>query len=142
MQIGPGTVIYNRCEIRDPKNISIGSNCAIGDHSVLDGRGGLQIGDCVNFSTATWVWTNTHDPQCSEFGLKVGKVVIGNHAWICSRATVLPGVTIGDGAVVAAHAVAVKDVPPYTIVGGVPAKKLGDRNRNLTYKLDSHMPFW
>jgi maltose O-acetyltransferase len=63
-------------------------------------------------------------------------VVIGDHAWIGYRALVLPGVTIGEGGVVAAGAVVTKDVPPYAIVAGNPARVVGQRTRDLTYELD------
>ena len=142
MQIGRETVIYNNCEIRSPENISIGNNCAIGDQCVLDGRAGLVIGNNVNLSTAAWLWTNQHDPQDPDWGVKCGKIVIKDYAWVSSRASVLPGVTIGEGAVVAAHAVVTKDVEPYTIVGGVPAKKIGERTRDLRYKILPGMPLW
>jgi acetyltransferase-like isoleucine patch superfamily enzyme len=142
MKIGNKTVIYNNCEIRNPTNISIGSDCAIGDQCVLDGRGGLTIGNSVNFSTGAWIWTMQHDPQSADFGIFSAPVIIEDYAWISSRATVLPGVTIGKGAIVAAHAVVTKSVEPFTIVGGVPAKKIGMRRQDLTYKLDSEMPFW
>lgn len=61
--------------------------------------------------------------------------------WIASRVTILPGVTIGEGAVVAAGAIVTKDVEPYSIVAGVPAKRIGERNKNLEYTLN-HMPFF
>jgi acetyltransferase-like isoleucine patch superfamily enzyme len=142
MKIGKDSVVYNSCEIRGPERISIGDNCAIGDRCVLDGRAGLRIGNNVNLSTAAWLWTNQHDPQDPEFGVQCAPIVIGDYAWVSSRASVLPGVTIGEGAVVAAHAVVTKNVEPYTIVGGVPAKKIGERTRDLRYRLVSEMPFW
>ena len=61
-------------------------------------------------------------------------IKVGNHVWIGAGAIVLQGVEVGDGAVLAAGAVVVDDVPPYTIVGGVPAKKIGERVRDLDYK--------
>jgi len=60
-------------------------------------------------------------------------VEIGDYAWVCSRSIILPGVKVGEGAVVACGAVVTKDVEPYTVVGGIPAKKIADRNKNLEY---------
>lgn len=142
MKIGVDTVICNSCEIRSPEKISIGDNCAIGDQCVLDGRAGLAIGNNVNLSTAAWLWTNQHNPQDPDWGVKSAPIIIKDYAWVSSRASVLPGITIGEGAVVAAHAVVTKDVEPYTIVGGVPARKIGERRRDLRYKIVSGMPFW
>ncbi len=69
----------------------------------------------------------------------LGKIVIEDNAWIAMRATILPGVTVGEGAYVAAAALVNRDVEPYTLVGGVPAKKLRDRSRNIQYTLQ-HFP--
>ncbi|WP_407650310.1 DapH/DapD/GlmU-related protein [Cellulomonas edaphi] len=82
-----------------------------------------------------------HDPQDAGFRATGAPVVIEDRAYVASRATVLPGVTIGEGAVVAAGAVVVRDVAPYTIVGGVPAREIGTRSRDLTYELGTHLPF-
>ena len=77
-----------------------------------------------------------------EFGVKGAPVIIEDYAWVSSRTTLLPGVTIGKGAVVAAGAVVTKSVEPYTVVGGVPAKKIGERSKELNYKLSSSVPFF
>lgn len=61
---------------------------------------------------------------CNNHKNHYASITIGNHAWIGSNATILPGVTLGDWSVVATGAVVTKDVPPYTVVGGVPAKIL------------------
>lgn len=142
LRLGSGSVIYNSCHLRSPQNITIGNHSSIGDQCVLDGRAGLTIGDSVNISTAAWIWTAQHDLQDSNFAGQEAPVVIEDYAWISSRTTILPGVTIGEGAVVATGAVVTKSVAPYEIVGGVPAKKIGERNRNLEYKLGSHIAFW
>lgn len=140
MVFGQGAAIYMGAEVRHPKNISIGRGSIIGHRAILDGRNGIRVGDNVNFSTGVWIWTVQHDPQSSTFADWGKEVVIGDRAWISCRVTILPGVTIGEGAVVAAGAVVTKDVEPYTIVGGVPAKTIGVRNRNLTYELGLHPP--
>lgn len=142
LNIGENTVIYNSCHLRDPHKITIGSNTSIGDRCILDGRSGLTIGSSVNMSTGAWIWTLQHDPNDPDFAAKGAPVVIEDYAWISSRTTILPGVTIGKGAVVAAGAVVTKSVEPYAIVGGVPAKKIGDRNTNLNYQLNSCVSFF
>lgn len=62
-------------------------------------------------------------------GQRLSSVAIGDYAWICCRSIILPGITIGEGAVVASGAIVTKDVPPYTIVGGTPAKIIGYREK-------------
>ena len=97
MTMGRGSVIYHGCEVRAPRAVRIGSWTSIGDHAILDGRGGLTIGDSVNFSTGVWVWTAEHAVNDSAFGYSAAPVVIEDYAWISCRAVVLPGVTVGRG---------------------------------------------
>ena len=140
MSIGSGSTIYRAPEIRKPSRIAIGRNTVIGNGAVLDGRGGLRIGDNVNFSSGVWVWTMQHDKDSPDFAAEAAPVVIGDRAWLSCRTTVLPGLTIGEGAVVCAGAVVTSDVAPYTVVGGVPAKPIGERTRQLTYTLAGRIP--
>ena len=109
---------------------------SIGDHCFLDYRGSIFIGKNVNFSSYVMIFTMDHDPQDPFFGPRVKPVIIEDYVWLSTRCIVLPGVKVGKGAVVAAGAVVTKDVDPYTIVGGVPAKKIGDRIKNLDYNVN------
>ena len=93
------------------------------------------------------MWTDQHDYNDPDFKLKNGKrgpIRIGDRAWIGPNVIILHSVTIGEGAVVAAGAVVTKDVPPYTLVGGVPAKVIGERNRRLRYEFkgNNYTPFY
>ena len=117
-------------------SIAIGKHTVINRHCLLDGRGGLLIGDNVSISPGVWLFTDQHDLNDPLFSEVFGPITIGDRAWLGSRALVLPGVTIGEGAVVAAGAVVTSDVPPYAIVGGVPARAIGERPRELRYSLD------
>ncbi|WP_461453691.1 acyltransferase [Mucilaginibacter sp.] len=96
---------------------------------------GLTIGNNVNISTQVVIWTLHHDYNSPDFAQAGSPVIIEDYVWLCSRAIILPGVTIGEGAVVAAGAVVTKNVEPYTVVGGVPAKYIAKRNTNLNYDL-------
>jgi acetyltransferase-like isoleucine patch superfamily enzyme len=138
----PTSTIYHGCEIRCPSSISIDRNSAIGDSCILDGRMGITIGKSVNLSSGVWIWTLQHDPHDPYFGCKGGKVTIHDYAWISCRSVILPGVTIGRGSVIAAGAVVTKDVPPFTIVGGVPAKVIGHRRSDLDYAINVNTHFW
>lgn len=141
IRIGARTTVYRKPEIRAGRKISIGEDCSIGKDAILDGRNGIEIGDRVNLSSEVAVWTEQHDHRDRHFGTMGGPVVIERYAWVSFRATVLPGVTIGEGAVVAAGAVVTRDVPPYAIVAGVPARVVGKRTDDLDYALDWRVPF-
>ena len=108
----------------------------------LDGRGGeLNIGEDVDIGPWTHIWTLQHDPNDPNHGTKEGAVTIGDHVWIASRATILPGVTIGRGAVVACGSVVTKNVPELAIVAGIPAKVIGERKNPLKYELNYYPRF-
>ena len=129
-------IIYFGSEIRAPYNLKIGKGTIIGDKSILDARNGIEIGENVNFSSNVHIWTEQHDHRDPYFECNSDhsfKVIIGNRAWVGPNVTILPKVKIGEGAVIAAGSVVTKNVEPFTIVAGLPAKKIGDRNRDLRY---------
>ena len=133
--------VYGRLEVREPNSISIANHVSIGHDAILDGRGGITIGENVNISSEVAIWTMQHDPQSPTFATISEPVVIERYAWLSFRSIILPGVRIGEGAVVAAGAVVTKDVPPFSIVAGVPAKVIGTRTHDLQYVLDGSIPF-
>jgi putative colanic acid biosynthesis acetyltransferase WcaF len=124
-----------------PKNLRIGRNSSIGRNCVLDARGGIEIGENVNISSYSRMQPSKHLINAPDFAGEKGSIRIGDRAWIAEGATLLGNLTIGEGAVVAGGAVVTKDVAPYTIVGGVPARPIGERSRELTYQLDFR-PNW
>jgi acetyltransferase-like isoleucine patch superfamily enzyme len=113
----------------------IGRNSSIGNDAILDARGSITIGDNVNLSTGVHIWTGQHDWASAEFRYVKAPVTIGDRVWLSDRTTILPGVTIGEAAVLAAGAVASKDVGAFDLAGGVPAKRIGKRPEDLTYDL-------
>ena len=102
---------------------------SIGPGVLLDARCGLEIGENAVIAYESIIWTLNHDYNDIHFAGKGAKVTVGPYAWVCSRSIVLPGVTIGEGAVIASGAIVTKDVDPYSIVGGVPAKVIGQREQ-------------
>lgn len=121
-------------KIQGSPNISIGKNTHVTNKCLLDGRGGLSIGDDVLIGYETIIMSTMHnyeDPNklIRLQGSRYEPVVIGNDVWLGARVIVLPGVTIGDGAVVATGAVVTKDIPSFAIAGGVPAKILRKREK-------------
>ena len=136
MRIGKGSTIHTGARFYDTRNIEIGKDSIIGEGVVLDGRDKLIIGDHVDIASEVMIYNSEHDVQSSDFQAKTAPVEISDYVFIGPRAIILPGVKIGKGAVVGAGAVVTKDVEEYSIVGGVPAKKIGERKiKELTYKL-------
>jgi maltose O-acetyltransferase len=123
--------------LMSPGSISIGARSVINRGCLLDGRGGtIDIGSDTDIAQESYFWTLQHDPNDPDHGVKGGDIVIGRNVWIGARSSVLPGVTIGDGAVVATGSVVTRDVKEKCIVAGVPAREIGRRKNNLEYKLN------
>jgi maltose O-acetyltransferase len=134
--------VQRHCRILHGRNIELGSRVVINFKTLLDGRRyKIKIGDDSSVGPDAVILTLGHDPQCPEFSLVGGDVVIGRRAFIGYRAMILPGVTIGEGAVVAAGALVAKDVEPYEIVAGVPARKVGVRSDTISYELGNYRPW-
>jgi len=122
---------------------SIGRNTRISQGCTIDLRSGLAIGNNVSVSPEVMILAGTHDVHAPRFNDVAGRVVIEDHVWIGARAIVLPGVTLGRGAVVAAGSVVTKNVAPMTIVAGVPAKPVGVRDPAATaYELNGPLPLF
>lgn len=142
VKIGKNSSILRKSIFKIRRNkIFIGDNCVINESCILDGRGGiLKIGNNVDIARETNIWTLQHDPDSDFHEQEGGDVIIEDYVWIASRCTILPGVKIGYGAVIASGAVVTKNVEPMAIVGGIPAKVIGKRKSNLKYTLN-HTPF-
>lgn len=128
VNIQMGCYIYN-----SNGDFKIGSNSVVNRGCILDRRGSLYIGSCVNISSEVAIYTAGHDPNSSAFSDYLKPVEIEDHVWIGTRAMIMPGVTIRKGAVVLPGAIVTKDVEPFKIVGGIPAKVVSERNNNLNY---------
>jgi acetyltransferase-like isoleucine patch superfamily enzyme len=135
-KLGTGVGLLMGVELRHGRNVFIGDRVVINKKVLLDGRGGrLVIGNDVDIAQETNIWTLEHDVHSDTHADKGGDVIIGHHVWIASRVTILPNVRIGAGAVVASNSVVTKDIPPMSIVAGVPAKIIGWRQNRLAYRL-------
>ena len=147
--LGKGSTVCRHVEIRVPRNIYIGNNTIIkeelereGDvdiinkRTLLDGRGGeIVIGDNVDIAQEVNIWTSQHDYNDDWHRLDNAGVTIGDYAWVAARATIIPGVSIGKGAVIGTCSLVTKDVASMDVVGGVPAKHISTRTSQLKYKL-------
>jgi maltose O-acetyltransferase len=127
-KIGSGSVIHMSARYFQPSGIEIGSDTIIGYRAFLDGRDALIIGNHVDIASEVMIYNSEHDINSPDFVATTGAVEIGDYAFIGPRVIILPGVKIGRGAIIAAGAVVTKDVPEFAIVGGVPAKVIGDRH--------------
>jgi acetyltransferase-like isoleucine patch superfamily enzyme len=136
MKIGKGTRVHMWANFFNPRGVEIGDDTIIGDHCFLDGRAKLKIGNHVAIASQVLVYNSEHDINSEDFHPLEEPVEIGDYVFIGSRAIILPGVKIGKGAVVASGAVVAKDVPSGKVVGGVPAKVIGERKiKNFKYRL-------
>ena len=112
--------------IYHPEQLELGNQVDIGEFVVLRASGGLRVGDRVLIAAHAVLTTRGHPLSLPRYGrTEDGPIVVEDDVWIAAGAIVLPGVTLGHGAIVAAGAVVTKDVPPLTIVGGVPARTIG-----------------
>lgn len=136
IKIGKGSTIHMGTRFYDPHNLVIGEDTIIGENAVLDGRDKLQIGNHVALATGVMIFNSQHEINDEFFSPSNAPVIIEDYAFIGPRVIIQPGVKIGKGAIVAAGAVVTKDVPSYAIVGGIPAKIIGERKiKNLHYIL-------
>lgn len=134
---GAGTGVQLGCRFLNGRKVTLGPRNVVNFGCMLDGRQfAIRTGSDVSIGPEATILTLGHDPQSPDFGLRGGDVTIGDRAWIGYRAMVLPGIMIGEGAVIAAGAVVTRDVPPYAIVAGNPAREIGKRTSALDYRLD------
>ena len=140
IRIGGGSSIHMGCFFTE-NNISIGANSIINRNCYLDCRKGIKIGNNVSISPEVYILSLTHNVDDPEFNAVGSNVVIEDRVWIGARAIIMPGVTLSAGSVVGAGSVVTKDVPAYSIVGGIPAKLIKKRNADLHYNLH-YKPFF
>ncbi|NJK33744.1 MAG: acyltransferase [Oscillatoriales cyanobacterium SM2_2_1] len=134
---GDGAAVQMGCRFLNGKKVFLGDRTVINFSCLLDGRKyEIRTGHDVSIGPEATILTLGHDPQSADFSDRGGDVLIGSYVWIAYRAIILPGVTLGDGVVVAAGAVVTRSCEPFSIVAGCPAKVIGYRNPDLTYRLE------
>ena len=136
-EIGKNVVFHFRTEIRGIHRLKIGAGTIIGDNALLAAQRGLTIGENVNLSSNVSIYSGEHDhrdPYFRSTPEKTRPITIGDRVWIGSNAIILTGVNIGEGAVCCAGCVVTKDVEPYAVVAGIPAKKVNERPHDLRYE--------
>jgi putative colanic acid biosynthesis acetyltransferase WcaF len=122
--VGTGVVIKPHVRIKFPWRLTLGSHVWLGQDVWIDNLAPVEIGDDCCLSQGVYLCTGSHDRNRATFDLITQPIVIESGCWICARAMILPGVSVGSGAVVAAGSVVLRDVPPNATVGGQPARDL------------------
>lgn len=140
-KIGKGSSVWRNTEVIGVESLTIGDDSCIGWHCQIDARSGLTIGDHVTIASHVLIVAGGHDLEAPEFWSVSAPVRIDDWAWVTSRAIVLPGSHIGEGAVISANTTVSKKIEPYTIVAGFSAKPVGQRVRNLNYKVGGRSLF-
>lgn len=136
IRTGGGMFIHRGCKFFHVGKLTIGKNSVINFGCYLDNRRGITIGNNVGIAHNTKIYTLGHDLEDPQFKTKGAAVTIKDNVFIFSNALIMPGVTVGEGAIVLAGSVVTKDVEPWTIVGGNPAKKIRERSRDIQYTIN------
>lgn len=134
-RIGRGSAVWRHTEVLGMESLVIGDDSCIAWHCQIDARAGLVIGHHVTIASHVLIVGGGHDLEAPEFWSVSTPIYVDDYAWITSRAMLLQGARIGEGAVVSANCVVTKKVEPYVIVAGQGAKAVGTRVRGLNYKV-------
>jgi putative colanic acid biosynthesis acetyltransferase WcaF len=129
-KIGRDVHIYNSATIYFPWELVAGDECAIGEYAFIYNLGRVTIGARATISHRAHLCAGTHDHTKPDFPLLRPPITIGEQAWICADAFVGPGVTVGEGAILGARAVVTKDVAPWMVVAGNPAREVKKRQKD------------
>jgi putative colanic acid biosynthesis acetyltransferase WcaF len=127
--LGPNCHIYPHARIWAPWNLLCEDVVAIADDAEIYNAAPISLGSHATISQHAYLCSATHDIHDRAFPLVARPIVIGPKAWICAQSTVMPGVTVGEGAVLALGAVATRELQPWTIYTGIPAKISGQRRQ-------------
>jgi putative colanic acid biosynthesis acetyltransferase WcaF len=128
-KLGPNCHIYPGARIWAPWNLVCADGAAIADEAVVYNAAQVCMGSHAIISQQAYVCTATHDFDDPRFPMITKSIVIGSYAWVCARACVLPGVTVGDGAVLGMASVATRDLQPWHVYAGMPAQRVRPRRR-------------
>lgn len=128
-KVGRGVHVYPGVKIWAPWNLELRDQAGVASGATLYSQGKITIGERAVVSQGAHLCAGSHDFETPGFPLVTKPIIIGDDAWIAAEAFVHPGVTVGGGCVVGARSVVVKDLPPWTVCSGFPAKSLGSRVR-------------
>jgi putative colanic acid biosynthesis acetyltransferase WcaF len=135
-RLGAHCHIYPKCRIWAPWNLRCDDGAAIADEAIIYNVAEVQLGVHAIVSQAAYLCTATHDIDDPDFPMISASIVIGRFAWVCARACVLPGVSIGDGAVLGLASVTSRDLDPWQVYAGMPARCIRERRRHAIATID------
>jgi len=130
-RLGRNCHIYPKCRIWAPWNLRCGDGAAIADEVVVYNPADVSLGVHAIVSQQAYLCTATHDYDNSDFPMISAPISLEDFAWVCARASVLPGVTLREGAVLGLAAVATRDLDAWYVYAGNPAKRVKERRRPL-----------
>lgn len=119
--------VHQRARILIPWNLTLRDRSCLGDRANAYSLGDIEIGEGATVAQEAYLCTGTHDFEHPALQLRVAKITIGPHAFVCARAFIMPGVVVGEGAIVGAASVVTRDVAAEKIVAGNPAEEKGMR---------------
>ena len=128
-QLGPNCRIYAKAQIWAPWNLICADAVIIANGAIVYNPLPIRIGSHGVVSQQAFLCGATHDMDDPAFPMVSSPITLGPYAWVCARATVCPGVTLGEGAVLGLGSVATRDIPPWAVHAGVPARFVRQRNR-------------
>lgn len=126
-RIGRGVALQPSCRITMPWKLQMGEYSSLGDYVICYNAGGVRIGRHATISQYSHLCSSSHDYEHPHMAQTFAAIEIGEQAWVCADAFIGPGVSVGQGAVVGARASVFKDVAPWTVVGGNPARPIKKR---------------
>jgi putative colanic acid biosynthesis acetyltransferase WcaF len=129
-RLGPGCHIYPRAVIWAPWNLSCEDTVAIADEAIVYNPDPVNLKSHCIISQQAYLCGATHDYDDPAFPMISAPITVERYAWVCARASVMPGVTIGEGVVLGLGSVASSDLEPWSVYAGLPARKIRERKRN------------
>jgi len=127
-RLGPNCHVYAKCTIWAPWNLSCDEGACIADGAVVYNPAPVHLGSHAIVSQDAYICTASHDIDDPDFPMITAPISIGAYAWVCARASVLPGVTVQEGAVLGLGAITSKDLEAWQVYGGIPARRIRERS--------------
>jgi acetyltransferase-like isoleucine patch superfamily enzyme len=137
-ELPASSTVMRGCRVLTLGGVTVGERSVIGDRCTVDGRGGVRIGSDTNISGGTSIFSAGHDVRSPIFAGVTAAVTIGDRCWIASRALILPGTTVGEGAVLAGGTVVRGTLQEWTVYAGNPGEPVAQRPHDAQIVLEEY----